>query len=255
MSEITTTADKPVAKVSAPKAVTGDEPFKVDKVKIDKIKTAATVTVKTQDAKPEVVIPTTKAFEAFAELASALAAADLNARVKGDDSKQAAAARASLATDALKAAVKSKADGEAIRKTLADAGVLKGTASKIVTVVVAVAAGQIDPGEFKTLYEGYSKVSLANRVAAVNAFNANAAKNGKPLKPVPGTSKEQPPVPIIKEVDRVVMPHPKDALQVILDDIKNAGDDDMILDRAAFWVGELTSKITGITSKIGAVND
>lgn len=199
---------------------------------------------------PEVKLPTNKAFVEFTTLAAELASADLASQLAGNDKKEIDAQKATLATDALKAAIRSKADADAVRAVLADAGVLKGTISKIVTVVNAVAAGTIASGDFKSLYEGYKKVSTAARLDTITAKNIKRAAEGKPLLPVPGTSKENPPAPIIREVEKVVMPAPKDALKVILDDIKGAGDEDMILDRAAFWVSQLTTQITEITSKI-----
>ena len=192
-----------------------------------------------------------KALADFTRVADALAAADAAVQIAGNESKQASAARASLATDALNAAIKAKLDTDTIRATLSKAQVLKGTVSKIVTVASAVQAGKISTADFKSLFEAYTKVSLANRIEKVNAFNAAAAKAGKPLKVVPGTKVGEVAPPVIKEVEKVVMPAPKDALAVILKDIREAGDDDMILDRASYWVTELTSQITAITSKIG----
>lgn len=92
----------------------------------------------------------------FSELGPQLAEAESIAKSKGADANQARAAKSSIAVAAIIAAVNEDIDPEGVRNDLLFAGVLKGTVSKIVTVINALHIGTINIGDVKSLSGAYS---------------------------------------------------------------------------------------------------
>lgn len=99
----------------------------------------------------------------FAQLAYSLARLDIDARAAGQDASAIRSERTKVATLAIHAAVREGVDPDDVRYNLLAAGVLKGTVSKIVTVLNAIAAGEIADGDVVSLSSAYTIVTNAKK--------------------------------------------------------------------------------------------
>ena len=116
-----------------------------------------------------------------------------------------------------------------VRGTLLSHGILKGTVSKILTVVQALNDGVISPSDVKSLNSGYAAVKLALAVHS----------SPEPSSPEPSSSAAPghvcpPPAP----------PTPDEALEVILHTIKTSGD---VFKAAGEWIEKVTNAISDVT--------
>jgi len=182
----------------------------------------STSTTNTKKAAPE---------PQFSEIAATLAAAEQQAKAASADATQARAARQQAAVGAIRSAFAQVIDGSIVRKTLLDAGVLKGTVSKIVTVIDALHEGIIALDDVKSLNGAYS---------SVRAVRAVAAGTHPAAAPIPA------PVPVAPPTT------PDEALDIILNSIRTAGSDDAIFKAAGDWISKITDAISAITKAVGS---
>lgn len=167
----------------------------------------------------------------FSEIAATLAAAERQAKAASADAIQARAARQQAALGAIRSAFAQTLDGATIRKTLLGAGVLKGTVSKIVTVIDALREGIITLDDVKSLNGAYNSVRAARAVAA-------------------GTHPAAAPIPVPAPAAPVVATTPEAALDIILDAIKNAGNEDAVFKAAGDWIDRITNAISAVTKAV-----
>ena len=183
-----------------------------------------TTTVKATKAKKE-------PDEKFDDLRTALSAADAKARSTSADAGQARAERSTIAVSTIKAAFREKIDGSVVRAQLLDAGVLKGTVSKIVTVLAALDTGTITPSDVKSLNGAYSAVKSAAAIAAGTAAAATAS--GGTFTGV-----------------AAVATTPDEALKIILHEITSQKDPDKAYEIGGEWITKITNAITDILKKL-----
>jgi hypothetical protein len=172
--------------------------------------------------------------ESFADLAVDLSAADAKARATSADAGQARAERSTIAVSAIKAAFREKIDGSMVRRDLIDAGVLKGTASKIVTVLAALNDGTITPSDVKSLNGAYN---LVKSVAAATA--------GSPSVGVSSTGSTA-----TVTAPGLGIATPDEALKIILHEITSQTDPDKAFKIGGEWITKVTNAITEILKKI-----
>lgn len=165
----------------------------------------------------------------FADLSTALAAADLKARSASADAGAARAERSTVAVNTIKAAFAESQPPEDVRTTLLGAGVLKGTVSKIVTVLNALMVGSITPTDVKSLNGAYSLVKLIARTGSAAA----AAGVGPAVMPVPAAPAKP-----------VVATTPEEALKIILSTITAEKDADKAFKLGGEWITKVTNAIT-----------
>jgi hypothetical protein len=196
-------------------------------------------TAESTTKKPAAKRPAKVTDHQFEALATQLATAEQTAKARSADASQARADRQNLAVGAIKAAIAEKVDGAVVRSTLLGAGVLKGTVSKIVTVIDAINSGVLQVGDIKSLNGAYSLVKEAQRAAAEVKAGANTTAPQAATGPV----------------QKIGAQTPDEALKLILDAIKNAGSEDAVLKAASEWITKVTDGITKITSKVGSPSD
>jgi hypothetical protein len=196
-------------------------------------------TAESTTKKPAAKRPAKVTDHQFEALATQLATAEQTAKARSADASQARADRQNLAVGAIKAAIAEKVDGAVVRSTLLGAGVLKGTVSKIVTVIDAINSGVLQVGDIKSLNGAYSLVKEAQRAAAEVKAGANTTVPQAATGPV----------------QKIGAQTPDEALKLILDAIKNAGSEDAVLKAASEWITKVTDGITKITSKVGSPSD
>lgn len=168
----------------------------------------------------------------FAQLTIDLAAADARARSSAADAGAARAERSTVAVGAIKAAFREKLDYGDVRADLLRAGVLKGTVSKIITVLEALNKKIIYPGDVKSLNGAYNAVKAASLVAATSG---SAGPVG---------------VPFAAPVIPVVATTPDEAMKIIIDSIKSVSDPDQAFKLAGEWITRITNEITSALSTI-----
>ena len=116
-----------------------------------------------------------------------------------------------------------------VRSTLLSHGILKGTVSKILTVVQAMNDGVISPSDVKSLNSGYAAVKLALAAhPSPEPSSTTTASSAAPGHVCP------PPAP----------PTPDEALEVILHTIKTSGD---VFKAAGEWIEKVTNAISDVT--------
>lgn len=101
----------------------------------------------------------------FDIIANQLASADADTRSKAADATAARAARSTVAVDAIRAAVAEGYSAEFVRVALLDRGVLKGTVSKITTIIKAIYDGVIVLSELTSLNGTYTNIMNLRAVA------------------------------------------------------------------------------------------
>lgn len=179
----------------------------------------------------EPIIPPPAKPNSFAAMSTELAAADIEARAASSDAGQARAKRSTVAVGTIKAAHLEKVVGADVRSVLLDAGVLKGTVSKIVTVLEALYAGHLSPNDVKSLNGAY------NLVKSVHA--AHAAAGGAPVT----SGAIFPPVtPVTTPAPAKVTPD--EALKIIIDSILAEKNADKQFKLGGDWITKCTNAIT-----------
>lgn len=185
-------------------------------------KTTSTTTVKGLEPK-------------FETLVTDMSAADAEARSTSADATQARGKRSTVAVQTILAAHAEKIEAGAARKQLIEAGVLKGTASKIATILTALSNKTIKPSDVKSLNGAYSTVKAAEEAGRAAALGVSATAASTPA-PAPA----------------VVATTPEAAMQVILDSIRKAGDPDAVFKSAGEWITKITNEISDLTRTFGA---
>lgn len=168
-----------------------------------------------------------KAEPDFEQLTRDLAAADAAARSTSADASAARANRSDVAVSAIRAAFREGINPEDVRTDLLDAGVLKGTVSKIVTVLNALNDKILGVGDVKSLNGAYSTVKAVHKVSAGTSF----AATGVPF----ATTPSGPPV---------VATTPEEAMKVIVNAVKSVVDPDEAFKLAGEWITRITNQIT-----------
>ena len=174
------------------------------------------------------------------DLSSKLAAAESASKTASDDAKQARAQQQQSAVDIVKFLVETPpvdsvtgvAHGDyVLRRLMLDEGVLKGTVSKILTVVVGISEGHIALSDVKSLNGSYTAVKQALKHIAAPATS-------------PATSPAPPPAP--------VEPTPEEAMKIIIKSIRNAGDksEEAVYQAASDWISRITEEISKVTRAV-----
>ena len=174
--------------------------------------------------------------ENFNAVALQLATADEKARVTSSDAGAARAERGFYAVQAIHAAVSEEKSVEDVRETLLDAGVLKGTVSKITTIVSAVMAGDLLLGQIKSLNGAYTAVKAASKGRIVGGGSAVGAI----------------PLTYAYPVEPVTVTTPDEALTLIIDTVKSITDPDEAYRVGGEWITKITN---GITAALKAIDD
>jgi hypothetical protein len=163
----------------------------------------------------------------FSEYVTKLAEADAASRVASDDSKQARNERSHVAVDVIKAAFSEGLTPEDVRWSLTQGGVLKGTISKITTVLTALQNGIITVSEVKSLNGAYTAAKAASVAAHVAATLSTA-----------------PPVPFASAPAATKATTPQEAFDLIIDAIKSVTDPDEAFKLGGEWITIITNGIT-----------
>lgn len=166
----------------------------------------------------------TAAEPTFSNLVTQLSAADTAARAASADSSAARERRSTIAVTTIKAAFSEKLDPEVVRTTLIDAGVLKGTVSKIVTVLRALEKRILAPEDVNSLNGAYNTVKMVEKIASTPA-------------PAPAE-------PFAVAPEPVVATTPNEALEIIIASIKSITDPDEALKAGGEWMTKVTNAIT-----------
>lgn len=178
----------------------------------------------------------------FDKLAIELASADHASRAASSDAGQARAVRSQAAVSAIKGAYTDALNVRGTRQILLGAGVLKGTVSKITTVLTALNNSIIKIEDVKSLNGAY---------AAVKAAQAAAAGIPTPAKLFPGGVLPASSAPTVSTVFEKVNPTPAEAMEIIIDSIKAEKNGDKAFKLASEWITKFTNAVTDITKNIG----
>lgn len=164
-----------------------------------------------------------------------LAEAEAVSRYKSADATQARAAKSAAAVNLITTAHLQVVDPDELRETLLDAGILKGTVSKIVTVIYGLGTSLITLDDVKSLNGAYNAVKAAE-AAAKAMLSAFSSPGGETLEAVPSS---------------FITVTPDDALNIILHSIQKAGDADAVYRAAGDWIDKITNAISAVTRKVG----
>lgn len=162
----------------------------------------------------------------FDNLTTQLASVDLELRSLAGNTAQVKAKRQTIAVDTIKAAYKEKIDPITVRKALLAGGVLKGTVSKIVTVLTALNDKTLPLGSVKSLNSAYTDVK---RIALASSTGGPAVATPAPAAPVKLTTQN-------------------DVVAAMMEIISNDKDP---LKAASNWITRLTHEITAFTKSYG----
>lgn len=173
------------------------------------------------------------------DLSSKLAAAESASKTASDDAKQARAQQQQSAVDIVKFLVETppvdSVTGVAhteyvLRRLMLDEGVLKGTVSKILTVVQGINNGHIALSDVKSLNGSYTAVKQALKHIATSTAPATA------------------PAPAPEPVE----PTPEEAMKIILKSIRNAGNksEEAVYQAASDWISRITEEISKVTRAV-----
>ena len=164
----------------------------------------------------------------FATLAADLGIAEADTKAKTGDATAARNKKQTVATAAIKAAFSESVDTADVRAALLDAGVLKGTVSKITTVIDALVEGIIEVSSVESLNGAYNLVKKLRLIEKEAEYLA-AHPTAKPAK-----------------VAAVVATTPGEALEILLSVIRDEPD----VDEAFVLGGKLITKVTNAVTKI-----
>lgn len=184
----------------------------------------------------------------FAALASALASADTAAKTTSADAGAARANRSAVAVNTITAAVNEKIAIDELRKALLDAGVLKGTVSKVATIVQGVIDGVLKLDDVKSLNGAYSTVTGARKAAAAARIAAASPLGGAGIAAkgaVVGSST----APVNPDAAAKSIT-PEQALGIIVKFIKDKKDPDEIFRLAGEWMSRVTNELTQLAKDV-----
>lgn len=167
----------------------------------------------------------------FAELTHLLVEAESKSKVASSDAGVARGEKSNVAISTIKSALIEATNVEFFRDTLLTAGVLKGTVSKMATILNAVRDGIIAFSDLKSLNGSYVSIKavLAEREAALVASLGVSS----PATPV---------APVVT---------PDDALALIVKVITDEKDPDKAYALGSEWLTKITNALTTAISAIG----
>lgn len=175
--------------------------------------------------------------ENFADLTQKLVKADSQSAAAGKKATALKGTVSTIAVDTILAAYAEKIDGETVRVELTSAGVLKGTASKIGTVVSGLQDGTITVEQVESLSGAYGLVTASRKAA-------EAAKRAKDAEVSAKAAEKAGLVTLPAEV-RVATP--EEAYQVILNTVREEADVDKAFELSGSWITRITTDLTAIT--------
>jgi hypothetical protein len=178
---------------------------------------------------------TKKAEKAFSNLVPTLSAAELASKSANGNATQARAEKSDIAVKVIIAAHVEALEISDVRRELLDAGVLKGTVSKIATILQGLADGAVTLSDVKSLNGAY------NAVKAVSAIVAG-----------PVTGALAPGVPFAAPGSGAVATTPEQAFDIIIDAIRSIVDPDEALKTGGEWMARIS---TGISDVLKARDD
>jgi|GEM_PF-3627807 len=171
----------------------------------------------------------------FNNLVGELSTADALARSTSSDASQARSSRNGLAVGVIGAAFAGAIPRNTVRESLLDGGVLKGTVSKIITILTALEEEVIISSEIKSLNGAYTLQK--ERRAAAGATISASLRSGS-------TPPEEASAPTPAAVNATT---PDEAVAIILDAIKSAGTPDAVFKAAGEWITRVTNDISALT--------
>lgn len=164
----------------------------------------------------------------FSDLVTDLSIADFDARTASANASEARNKRSTIAVSTIHAAFREKHLADNVRAALLDGGVLKGTVSKIVTVLDALHAGIIVPVDVVSLNGAYTSVKAYYKAVAASGILTPGA------------------VPYSTPVPATVATTPEDALQIIIDTVKSISDPEEAFRVGGEWMTRVTNGITDV---------
>lgn len=165
----------------------------------------------------------------FAEAANELATAESVAKSISADAGQARAVRSEKAIATILAAYRGAIPDDEIRNALLDAGVLKGTVSKIITIVNALQSRTIEPGDLKSLNGAYGLVKSVQSATAAT---------------IAGQSTNNTATAFAAPTPAVVATSPEEAMQIIVTAVLSVNDPDERFKLGGEWITKFTTKIS-----------
>ena len=171
--------------------------------------------------------PTPKSTEpSFGDLATELSSAEALAKAATADAGAAKAKRSTVAVQTIRAAVTEKVAIPDVRSTLLDAGVLKGTVSKVATILDGINRGVLVIDDVKSLNGAYSAIKAIAK-AGIVAGSGPTAVVGPPPAPKP-----------------TKLHTPEDAIKLIVDLLKAEKDPDKQMELAGKYITDFTNAVT-----------
>lgn len=163
----------------------------------------------------------------FNQLTIELAEADAAAKGASSDASQARSHKSEVAVTTIKAAFSEKIDSKTVRETLLAAGVLKGTVSKIVTVLNGLEDAVLGLDDVKSLNGSYALTRAARAATAAAAAGITASATA-----FAGAT------PAVKATT------PKEAIAILVDAVKSVKDPDEALKLAGEFITKVTNGLT-----------
>jgi hypothetical protein len=167
----------------------------------------------------------------YAALTVDLANADREARGISADAAEARNKRSTVAVDTLKAAFREKVAPDDVRTDLLGTGVLKGTVSKITTVLQALNDGILATSDVKSLNGAYALVKEHAKAVAAGATPGTTGSAGPMAPPLAPT--------IVKGAQT-----PEEALALIIKVVTSEKDPDKAFALAGEWITKITQEIS-----------
>lgn len=190
--------------------------------------------------KPAIASKKLPAQAEFAKLVRDLAAADADARATSADASQARGQRSVFATATILAAHSEKVTVEEARTQLIDSGVLKGTASKVCTVIAALYDGTLSREDVTSLNAAYGLVQHARKMAKLVAAGVPTTAPGSAPAAAPVAEKPT---------------TPKEAVKVIMDYLESLPNETKKNQEASKWLTTVTNQISDFVAKVNAGSD
>jgi len=190
---------------------------------------SSTATLKRPERPVAKTAPKPKSTEpSFADTATELGTAEAAAKAATADAGAAKAHRSTVAVQTIRSAVTEKVLIADVRSTLLGAGVLKGTVSKIATILDGIDRGVIVLADVKSLNGAYNSVKAVAAAAAGATAGVGPAVVGVPA-PAPKATK---------------LHTPEDAIKLIVDLLKAEKDPDKQMELAGKYITDFTNAIT-----------
>ena len=188
---------------------------------------------------------TTRSVDAvYADLVHDLASAETDARSTSSDASEARGRRSTVAVATIRAVIREKINNEDLREDLINAGILKGTVSKIITIVTAVREKIIDIADVNSLNGAYVAVK-AIRKAHADALAGAAGLSTSPSGLITSTM----PAPAVKATS------PDEALKIIIASITSEKDADKAFALGGVWITKITTAIGDALKAIDGGDD